>query len=157
MGNRGSGRLAWLKWWRLGRQLLKLRPKRACTDCGFLAYGDLEATREDRWLIHEEGELGSLPGKVEEWRCARNLWTWGIDYFRPNWEATLDEANRDRRGCRGFFRQIPGRTPAEHLELERESKRDSKEFRRKLWLGLIPLLGVALGVALGWFLRRSPN
>ena len=72
----------------------------------------------------DESSFGGPPGPVEKWRCARNLWDWELHYARPNWDAVAGEIECDRRGCRGFFRHIPGRTPAEHLELERESKRD---------------------------------
>ena len=128
--------------------LLKLKTIRTCTDCGFLAFGDNEVDAASRiQLVSGKNLASGLPEPVQKWRCARNLWQWELDYVAPNWEAVLSEANADRRGCPGFLRHSPGRSPAEHFQLETENK----EFRRKLVLGLLPLL---LGTVLGWFLKK---
>ena len=130
-------------WRRIRRHLLKLKPKRTCTDCGFLAFGNVEADIEDRTSL--DSDLG-VRGPVENWRCARNLWDWGLHYQEMNWEALMSETQWDRRGCPGFIKWNPGHTPAQHFDLMRESN----EFRRKLVIGLLPLLGVALGAAIAW-------
>ena len=138
-----------LHWWRIRRKLVKLKPRRTCTDCGFLAFGSEEATSADRIAIDQDGSLG-LRGPVGNWCCARKLWDWELHYGAPNWDAVFGEANFDRRGCRHFMRWDPGRSPAEHLQLEREKV----EFRRKLWLGFLPLIYSSLGGLVGWLLAR---
>lgn len=94
-----------------------------------------------------------VPGPVEKWRCARKLWDWRLHYGEANWEAILGEANGDRRGCSGFLRHTPGVSPADHFKLESEAR----EFRRKLLLGLLPLVyttvGGTIGVVIGWLLK----
>ena len=137
----------WLEWWRIRRQLLKLKPKRTCTDCGFLAYSDQAASFEDRARFDEE-DHGSPPGPVENWRCARDLWDWGLYCTQPNWKTVYSEATWDRRGCSGFMKWDPGRTPAQHFDLAK----DRTEFRRKLILALLPLLYVSVGTLIGWLL-----
>ena len=62
MENRRSGRLAWLKWWWIRRQLVRLLPKRTCLDCGFLPCGNLEADGMDRERFYTDGHIGGLPG-----------------------------------------------------------------------------------------------
>lgn len=141
--------LSWLRWRDVRRQLLKLKPMRTCTDCGFLAFGDSEADAASRILLCVTNPV-RLPEPVENWQCARKLWHWELDYVAPNWEAVLSEANSDRRGCPGFFGHSPGHSPADHFQLENAAK----EFRRKLMLGLLPLLYGSIGAAVGWFLRR---
>jgi hypothetical protein len=138
------------RWWRIRRQLLTLTPKRTCTDCGFLAFGDVEADAEARTMLDTKGAFGGLPGPVEKWNCARNLWDWGLHYSEPNWDAVIGETCCDRRGCPGFVRHVWGRTPEEHFTLES----DTAEFRRKLVLGLLPLVYGTLGVMIGWLLKR---
>jgi hypothetical protein len=150
MSNQNEIHLSWQRWWRKRRQWLKLRSVRTCTNCGFLAFGDNEADAASRIQLCTEGKYSGLPEPVEKWRCARKLWKWELDYVAPNWEAVLSEANADRRGCPGFFRHSPGRSPAEHLQLEN----GATEFRRKLMLGLLPLLYASIGGVVGWFLRR---
>lgn len=140
-------RLALPEWWRIRRQLVKLMPKRTCTDCGFLAFGELEADVEDR--IRLDAEVGGR-SPIENWRCARNLWDWGLHYSQMNWEALKGEVLYDRRGCRGFLSWNPGHNPAQHFEL----MRDSRDFRRKLLLGLLPLLYGSIGAGITWLLTR---
>jgi hypothetical protein len=150
MGKRGHRR-NWSKyWWATRRQFLKLGPKRTCTDCGFLAYGDQEADAIDRVRLSAHGSFGGPPGLPEKWGCARKLWFAELHYVEPDWAAVFEETDQNRRGCRGFFRQSPGRTPAEHFELEKESI----AFRRKLWLGVLPLLYGSVGAAIGWWFSR---
>lgn len=146
MKRRKPGLFERIRWWRIRRQLLKLTPKRTCTDCGFLAFGELEADSEMRTMLHTKGAFG-FPGPVENWRCARNLWDYGLHYTEPNWDGVLSEVNFDRRSCRSFLRHSPGRSPADHFTLEKEAI----DFRRKLWLGLLPL---AIGLIAGWLLKR---
>jgi len=77
------------------------------------------------------------------------MWVWGLHYTRADWNAISEEIHEDRRDCEGFIRYSPGRTPNDHFKLET----DAIEFRRKLWLGLLPLLYGAIGAAIGWLLR----
>ena len=130
-------------------QLHRLLPQRTCLDCGFLAFGDQEATAEDRARLYTRGQLGGLPGPVNEWRCFRNLWDWGLHYTEPNWDAVLGEVHYNRRACSGFCHHSGGRLPADHFQIEK----DSTEFRRKLWLGLLPLLYGSIGAAIAWLWR----
>ena len=150
MGYRRSRLPSWLKRWRMRPRLLKLKPKRTCLDCGFLAYGDQEADGPDRERFHVLGQLGGYPGEPELWRCFRGQWTAHLHYGGPSWEPVLTEVSWDQRGCRAFRRHSPGRTPAEHLKLED----GAIEFRRKLMLGLLPVLYGSLGAAIGWFLAN---
>jgi hypothetical protein len=82
--------------------------------------------------------------------CARKIWDWELHYTIPNWDAILGEVNFDRRGCIGFFRHNPGRSPTEHLKLESQAK----EFHRKMVLELLPLLYGTIGGIIGWLLGR---
>src|SRR4051812_3325861 len=125
MKKRKTGLIDRFRWWRVQRQLLKLRPRRTCTDCGFLAFGEFEADAEARTMLDTKGTFGGLPGPVERWRCARNLWDWGLHYGTVNWDAILDEVNDDRRGCPGFLRHDWGLSPQEHFKLQS----DRLEFR----------------------------
>lgn len=141
-----KNRIRWPKWWEVRRKLVLLKPKRTCTDCGFLAFGDAEADSASRTMIRMEGKCG-LPGQVGKWRCARNIWDWEMHYVEANWDAVFSEANFDRRSCRGFFRHSPGRSPREHFQLE-----DGRlDFRRKL---VYTSVGALLGALLGWFIGR---
>lgn len=101
-------------------------------------------------MLDTKGALGGLPGPVENWRCARNLWDWGLHYGEANWDAILGEVNHDRRGCCGFLRHEWGVAPQEHFKLQS----DILEFRRKLWLGLLPLVYGTIGVVIGWLLKH---
>jgi hypothetical protein len=137
-----------LERWRIRRQLRKLKPKRTCTDCGFLAFGDVEVDLEDR--IRLDSEMGNRE-PVDNWRCARNLWDWGLHYSVMNWDALRGEVVADRRGCTGFMKWNPGHTPTQHFQLMKESA----DFRRKLLLGLLPLLYGSIGALVTWLVTRQ--
>ena len=153
MGRRRYRRPDWLEWGRIRRQLLKVKPKKTCLDCGFLAYGDDEADAPTRERFYTQGQLGGLSGQPEKWRCFRGLWTAHMHYGKPDWEPVLTETGWDRRGCPAFYRHDPGRTPVEHLRLERERV----EFRRQLVLKLPPVVYGSLGAIIGWLLTRLAN
>ena len=140
---------SWLR--RQFRRLTRTRT-RTCADCGFLAYGQEEATATDRVLLRsiETGSSTSPSGPVDRWDCAKHLWQWELLYHEPNWEAVFSEVAHERRDCRGFRKWKPGSNPARHFDMERETA----DFKRQLVLRLIPLLygsiGAMIGAVLAW-------
>ena len=119
--------------WRI--HLRKLRPRRTCGQCGFLAYGDEEARYADRVLLGSGCGSGTSPsGPAERWNCAKGLWLWELGYVQPDWGVIFDEVADDRRGCRGFRRWKPGRSAAQHAESEEKTV----DFWRQLILKVAP-------------------
>ena len=119
--------------WR--KHLRKLQPRRTCAQCGFLAYGEGEASHHDRVRLGGGYGSGVSPsGPAERWKCAKGLWLWELVYVQPDWGVIFDEVTKDRRGCGGFRRWRPGRSPAQHVELEDKSV----DFRRQLILAVMP-------------------
>lgn len=134
----------------------KLRRRRTCAECGFLAYGDGEARLADRLLLGSGSSSGASPsGPAERWDCAKGLWLWELGYIQPDWSVVFDEAAKDRRGCRGFRKWKPGWGPAQHAESEEKSV----DFRRQLMLKATPkaiaalcgMIGAALTYIVGCY------
>ena len=119
--------------WRM--RLRKLRPRRTCADCGFLAYGDEEARYADRVLLGSGCSSGTSPsGPAERWNCAKKLWLRELIYVQSDWGVIFDEVTDDRRGCPGFRWWKHGRSPAQH----KESEDKAVDFWRQLALKVAP-------------------
>ena len=131
---------------RLRRKLQRIkynwspRNRNICLKCGFLSVNGHEAGADDRRTIAAKGQAGWFANSVVV-DCYKKLWIWDAD---PEIMVTT-EANRPRFRCAGFRRHSPGRSPESHLKLEDESR----EFRRRVGLGIIPFLGALLGALIG--------
>lgn len=128
------------------RSLLRIRRPRSCLECGFLAFGEEEATREDRESLGFE----SLNHSLVKFHCFLSCWTdcavygWSEDSVRRELEA-------DRRDCPSFFRHRRGWTPNEHRELV--SKR--WDTKRQIIITVFgSFLGSALTLLVGWLAWR---
>ena len=131
---------------RVRRGLRKLRPRRTCAECGFLAYGEEEARQTDRVLLGCGSGSGTSPsGPAERWNCAKRFWLWELSYIQPDWGVVFDEVAKDRRGCRGFRRWKPGWSPAQHAESEERLA----GFWRQLILKVTPKAMVLLSGLIG--------
>lgn len=132
------------KGWKRVRRAMKravaLRRLRrvTCLDCGFLAHGRDEVTREGRALLACRGSAG-MWSNWEAFNCSRSLWvTYDLTYARPSFQGILDEVESSRRTCEGFHRYIPGLSPSRHLE--EALKKSERGFLRWLIERLLPFL-----------------
>ena len=73
-----------------------------------------------------------------------------MHYSQMDWQALEGEVTYDRRGCRGFFPWNPGQSPTQYFDL----MKDSKDFRQKFLLDLLPLLYGSIGAAITWLLTK---
>lgn len=90
-----------------------------------------------RSTISAEGKEGWFTKDAEaNIDCHKKMWLWDSGSF----EVITCEANRARFHCRGFYRYSPGRSPQEHMTLEKENL----TFVRKAVLAVIAAVGVAI-------------
>lgn len=71
--------------------------------------------------------------------CARNVWS-NSELIRQHRNHALHFVNKERK-CRFFLQYVPGYSPMEHFELQRE-----REQRR--FLIVVSLLSAAIGAAI---------
>ena len=110
-----------------------------CLECGFLAFGNDEASTGDRWMLATKGRSAKMPS-LETLRCRRSLWShYEFDYFGNSSGPKLDVVNEPGR-CPGFRRYRPGLSPEEHMQ------RVSKAEERKAQFGYTLLAAVLASV-----------
>lgn len=131
-----------------------------CSECGFLALSGaedvLEGSVKDRLgqlqLFKEVGMVGLLEIRQKareklrsadtnpvELNCSRYIWS-RYDIRNMPHNQALDFI-RSQRLCPYYFKYIPGYTPREHLELQRE--RNQRRF-----LIIVSLLSAAVGAGI---------
>lgn len=134
------------------------RPRRVtCLDCGYLSFGEAEATVEDRvMLAHRVGELAETNAymspsiSLDDLRCFRACW---IDYavYARNDYSILRELEMDRRGCKDFDRHRRGFKPYEHRDLLLKRW----ETRRQFFFTVVgSAVGSALALLVAWLTWR---
>lgn len=144
-----------------------------CSECGFLALsgaedvltGNVKDRLDQLQLFKEVGMLGLLEIKQKareklrsedtnpvELNCSRYVWS-RYDIRNMPHNQALDFI-KSQRLCLYYFKYIPGYTPREHLELQRE--RTQRRF-----LIVVSLLSAAVGAAIAtlanlvWLLLTS--
>ncbi len=94
----------------------KEEPSRICLDCGFLCFGEnTEVTRPMRIMLAAHGR-GVMFDHYEKTECHKNLWDWSLHYSALDFDVLIDEIERNRNKCDGFFKHIAGLTPEQHMQ-----------------------------------------
>lgn len=131
-----------------------------CSDCGFLALsgaedvltGSVKDRLDQLQLFKEVGMIGFLEIKQKareklrnedtnpvELNCSRYVWS-RYDIRNMSHNKALDFI-RSKRFCPYYFRYIPGYTPREHLELQ-------KERNQRRFFIIVTLLSAAVGAGI---------
>ena len=121
-----------------------------CKDCGFLAFKEREVSKAERIELERPVSAGGLDlslvrASPDRTSCARNLWTEG--------GGVLEEIDRPRRKCPGFYRHEAGYSPAQHFELQQQRRRERLQWR----IAMLGFFGGVLGGFTGTFLRDIPH
>jgi hypothetical protein len=129
------------------------RRERTCLDCGFFSRGSLEVNLDERVILQCRGKTAESFSDPESFGCSKGLW-FTLGDHDPN-VILLDQVEQPRsiwkyRLCQGFRLRMPGRSPAEHLKLEDESR----QFRRQLWIAGVAFVGALVGAVLGVLLKK---
>lgn len=120
-----------------------------CLDCGFLALGEKELSTASRILLHCKGAAGCPP--LEMIWCSRSLWVvYDLTYVGTDAEGIFDEVQKERRGCKGFFRYRPGWSPTGHQDMLLKALERRKNF-------FYVLLGSFIGSLLSLIINRLTN
>jgi hypothetical protein len=133
------------------------RPRRVtCLDCGFLSFGEAEATKEDRVMLAARVGLAGRNVEVspsislDTIRCFRSRW---IDYavFGGDDDSILRELAMDRRGCPDFGTHRRGFSPKEH----KDQLLKRWESRRQFFLTVLgSAVGSLLALLVAWLTWR---
>lgn len=68
-----------------------------------------------------------MPAHPEQTRCFKNLWDYDLHYTGDTFAGVIDEIERNREDCPGFMPYEAGFTPAQHLEIQLEQKKQKLE------------------------------
>jgi hypothetical protein len=122
-------------------------------DCGFFSRGRFEVNLDDRVILHCRGKMAEWFSDPGSFGCSKGLW-FTLGDHDPN-VILLDQVEQPRsilvfRPCQGFLLHVPGRSPAEHLKLEDESR----QFTRQFLIAALAFVGALLGAALGGLLKK---
>jgi hypothetical protein len=92
------------------------KPK-TCLDCGFLTIEGRELSSAERIML--VANAGVMPAHPERTRCVKKLWAmYDLTYLGDCFQGVIDELERPRDGCKGFFSYQPGFTPEEHRQFQ---------------------------------------
>jgi ribosomal protein S27AE len=107
---------------------LPKRKKQTCLDCGFLTIEGRELTQGDRVMLGMRGQYSVMPAHPERTTCSKNLWvSYDLHYSGDSWEGILEELDRSRNKCPGFFAYNAGLSLAAHAE--RQEKRHGERIQ----------------------------
>ncbi len=126
-------------------------PRRiTCLECGFFSLEDKEVSSADRILLHMRGTAGGCP-PLDSLGCWRSLWVeYDLTYCGVDAGAILDEVQRDRRNCKGFFRYNSGNSPSDHQELLLKAQ----ERKQKLIFTVIgSVIGSGITLFVTWLVK----
>jgi hypothetical protein len=125
--------------------------ERTCLDCGFFTRGGAEVTQDEQILLHCRGTVGWV-GDAGSFDCAKGLW-FTLGDHDPDaillHQIELTRSVAGFRRCPGFRPHVPGRTPADHLRLEDESR----QFRNQRMIAALAFVGGLLGALIGALLK----
>ena len=113
----------------------RISPPRKCSTCGFLSLGEDHGVDEADWMQLYRGiDIGI--------NCARGLW----DLER----SPFEEIRFYRHKCKGFYRQLPGLRPSEHMQ---EVLKDRDSRRQKKLLVLAALVSTITTLIVNWAMK----
>lgn len=107
-------------------------------------------------MLGSRGHSAVMPARSEQTTCLKNLWVdYDLTYSGDSMDGVIEEIEKNRDQCPGFFRYEPGVSPVDHVERQREERRERTQWRIAKMSFCGGLLGALIG-ALGanlphWF------
>jgi hypothetical protein len=112
-----------------------------------------EIKTSDRALLGAQGKV-TLPAGAELTNCRRGLWAgYELTCCTPDIDGVFDEIEKNRNKCIGFFRYEPAFTPAQHLDIQEQRRREKLNWK----IARLGFFGGVLGALIGSFLRDLPR
>ncbi len=126
---------------------------KTCLDCGFLTIRGRELSRPERIILGTKGQSAVMPADAEQTRCFKNLWLlYDLTYATANFSGVIEEIERDRNQCPGFALYEAGFTLEQHLEHQKDQRKERLQWKIAILGILSALVGIVLA-ALKWLLR----